>query len=65
MAKIVEVQIVNPCPLAGSHPGMLERIPVFPLMEKSTTDSWSFSQQKSRESNTFQCVDMYGREPYT
>ncbi|HRI38116.1 MAG TPA: hypothetical protein PLO50_06135 [Nitrospira sp.] len=46
MAKIVEVQIVHPCPLAGSHPGMLERIPVFPVMEEAPTDSWSFSEQR-------------------
>ena len=46
MAKIVEVQIVHPCPLTRSHPGMLERIPVFPVMEESTTDSWSFPEQR-------------------
>jgi len=46
MAKIVEVQIAHPCPLTRSHPGMLEGIPVFPVMEESTADSWSFSEQR-------------------
>ena len=40
------MQIVNPCPLARSHPGMLEGIPVFPLMEETPTDSRGRSKQR-------------------
>ncbi|MDF0651012.1 MAG: hypothetical protein P0121_06030 [Nitrospira sp.] len=46
MAKIVEVQIVHPCPLTRSHPGMLEGIPIFPVMDEAPTNSWSFSEQR-------------------
>ena len=46
MAKVMEMEIVNPCPFTRSHPGVLEGIPVFPLMEEAATDSRSLSEQR-------------------
>ncbi|HLZ35687.1 MAG TPA: hypothetical protein VKP13_16910 [Nitrospira sp.] len=46
MAKVVEVEIVNPCPLTRFHPGMFEGVAVFPLVEEPTTDSRRLSEQR-------------------
>jgi hypothetical protein len=45
VTKIMEVEIMHPCPFAGPRPIVLERIAILPLAEESSADSWHSSNE--------------------